>query len=92
MKSILMVTGKDSHFKNILAVWNIKGFYEGSKGELLAKSVVGFDIQCAKFSPYEDKRILTCGKDSIRFYRLRNGQLRGQSIKLGEHKVFRPGM
>ena len=87
-----MATGKNNHSKYVIALWDIKGFNEGGKAELLAKSIVGFDIQCAKFSPYEDKRILTCGRDNIRYYRVRNGQLRGQSIKLGEHKVFSPGM
>ena len=37
----------------------------------MAKYISDYNIKAIKFSPYEEGRLMTCGKDSIRMFRLK---------------------
>ena len=39
--------------------------------QVLAKYISDYNIKAIKFSPYEEGRLMTCGKDSIRMFRLK---------------------
>lgn len=41
------------------------------------------NIKAIKFSAYEEDHLVTAGRDNVRFYRLKNGQLRGVTARLG---------
>ena len=47
------------------------------------KHVTDYNIRCIRFSAYEEDQLVSCGRDSVRFYRLKAGQLRGVSVRLG---------
>lgn len=46
-------------------------------------------MRACKFSAYEEDNFVTCGKDSIRMYRLKGGRVHGMSVGLanGNDKV-----
>lgn len=50
--------------------------------EVLTRHVTEHNIRCAKFSAFEEDRLVTAGRDNIRMYRLRHEQLRGLSVRL----------
>ena len=41
------------------------------QAQVLARYVSDYNIKAIKFSPYEEGRLITCGKDSIRMFRLK---------------------
>ena len=61
--------------------------FKGQKSSLTVKHVTNYNVVAIKFSPFESGKLLTCGRDSIRFYRLKDGQLRGCSIQFGDLKA-----
>ncbi len=41
------------------------------QAEVLARYISDYNIKAIKFSPYEEGRLMTCGKDSVRMFRLK---------------------
>lgn len=41
------------------------------QAQVLARYISDYNIKAIKFSPYEEGRLMTCGKDSIRMFRLK---------------------
>lgn len=82
----LMAVGFDGHGKQLIVVWDISSLRNGQRAEVVVKHSTDYHVRRAKFSPFEEDRLMTCGRDSIRIYRLKNGQLRGCSVNLGEHR------
>ena len=41
------------------------------QAQILARYISDYNIKAVKFSPYEEGRLMTCGKDSIRMFRLK---------------------
>ena len=41
------------------------------QAQVLAKHISDYNIKAIKFSPYEEGRLMTCGKDSVRMFRLK---------------------
>ena len=83
----LLAVGFDGHGKQLIVVWDISGLRSGHRAEVVVKHATDYHVRRAKFSPFEEDRLMTCGRDSIRIYRLKNGQLRGCSVNLGEHRT-----
>lgn len=49
----------------LVICWNIL------QAQVLAKYISDYNIKAIKFSPYEEGRLMTCGKDSVRMFRLK---------------------
>ena len=41
------------------------------QAQVVAKHISDYNIKAIKFSPYEEGRLMTCGKDSVRMFRLK---------------------
>ena len=41
------------------------------QAQVVAKHISDYNIKAVKFSPYEEGRLMTCGKDSVRMFRLK---------------------
>ena len=41
--------------------------------QVVARHVTEYNVKAIKFSPYEEGRLMTCGKNSIRMFRLKVG-------------------
>lgn len=46
-----------------------------------------YQIVRLQICPADDTRLVTCGKDNIRFWRVRSGQLRSCPVALSDHKI-----
>ena len=79
--------GLDAKGRQVIALWDISDVLRGQKARLVTKQISNYNIVCLKFSPFEEGKLISCGRDSIRFYRLKDNQLRGCSIQLGEVKA-----
>jgi hypothetical protein len=51
--------------------------------EVVTRHVTEYNIKAAKFSAYEEDHLVTCGRDNVRMYRLKNGALRGVTVRTG---------
>ncbi|XP_041829959.1 WD repeat-containing protein 90 isoform X2 [Melanotaenia boesemani] len=82
---ILCGVGKDSHNKTMVVVWNTRGVSEGGKVTILAKAHTDVDINTMKVAFFDDTRMVSCGRDNVRLWRVRNGTLRSCPVNLGEY-------
>lgn len=57
----------------------------------LHRYTTAYNIRVAKFSAFEDDHLMTAGRDSIRCYRLRRGELKGMSIHMQARSWGRGG-
>ncbi|GLI66011.1 hypothetical protein VaNZ11_009714 [Volvox africanus] len=75
--------GLDAHARQTIALWNISEMRNPHrKIELVTRHATDYNIKVLRFSAYQEDHLLTAGRDSIRIYRLKAGQLRGTSLRL----------
>ncbi|GLC33983.1 hypothetical protein PLESTB_000825300 [Pleodorina starrii] len=75
--------GLDAHARQTIALWNISEMRNPHrKIELVTRHATEYNIKVLRFSAYQEDHLLTAGRDSIRIYRLKAGQLRGTSVRL----------
>uniref|UniRef100_A0A7N5ZRL7 WD repeat-containing protein 90 n=1 Tax=Anabas testudineus TaxID=64144 RepID=A0A7N5ZRL7_ANATE len=85
--SILCGVGKDSHNKTMVVVWNTLNVGKGGEVTILAKAHTDVDIHTMKVAFFDDTRMVSCGRDNIRLWRVRNGTLRSCPVNLVNKKV-----
>ncbi|GAX72875.1 hypothetical protein CEUSTIGMA_g330.t1 [Chlamydomonas eustigma] len=78
----LVAVGVDGHNRQLVVIWNIWPLRDGKKAEVVVRQTTDYNIRCIRFSTYEEDQLVACGRDSVRFYRLKAGQLRGVSVRL----------
>lgn len=89
----LAVVGKESeekkyekeviYPKEMIIVWDISRIHTGQKAEILAKQVSQFNIIQLKFSPIDNYKLISCGYQNIRFWRIRETRnIRGSCVEL----------
>ncbi|GMH37358.1 hypothetical protein BSKO_05231 [Bryopsis sp. KO-2023] len=80
----LVAVGLDAQHRQSIITWNIKDIRKGEGDALMEiQQTSDFNIKHIKWSAFDDDKLLSCGRDSIRIYRVKENQLRGMSIKLG---------
>ncbi|XP_066496904.1 WD repeat-containing protein 90 [Tiliqua scincoides] len=84
--SILCGTGKDGHGKTVVIVWNTVEVTHGGEVVMLAKAHTDVDIQTLKIAFFDDTRMVSCGRDNVRLWRVRSGALRSCPVNLGEYR------
>uniref|UniRef100_A0A7N8XKJ2 WD repeat domain 90 n=1 Tax=Mastacembelus armatus TaxID=205130 RepID=A0A7N8XKJ2_9TELE len=82
---ILCGVGKDRHNKTMVVVWNTLNVSKGGEVTVLAKAHTDVDVQTMKVAFFDDTRMVSCGRDNIRLWRVRNGTLRSCPVNLGEY-------
>jgi len=60
--------------KELICIWDISRIQRGEKPELIAKQTSDYGILCLKFSPIDVTRLALCGKENIRFWKIRDTQ------------------
>ncbi|XP_029431995.1 WD repeat-containing protein 90 isoform X2 [Rhinatrema bivittatum] len=83
--AILCGIGKDKHGKTMVVVWNTAQASQRGEVVMLAKAHTDVDIQAMKIAFFDDTRMVSCGRDNIRLWRVRSGVLRSCPVKLGEY-------
>ncbi|CAJ1080870.1 WD repeat-containing protein 90 isoform X1 [Xyrichtys novacula] len=82
---LLCGAGKDRHWKTMVVVWNTVNISKGGEVTILAKANTDVDIHTIKVAYFDETRMVSCGRDSIRLWRVRNGTLRSCPVNLGEY-------
>ena len=55
----------------------------GGNASLLARQLsADWDIDCVRWSPFEQLHLVSCGRENIRFWRVKDGHLPGCSVAL----------
>lgn len=55
------------------------------QGATIAKQLSDFPINAIEFSPYEENSLISCGRENIRFWRIKKGHLPGRPVLLNEY-------
>ncbi|XP_039770960.1 WD repeat-containing protein 90 isoform X2 [Ornithorhynchus anatinus] len=83
---ILCGVGKDCKTgKTMVVVWNTAQARLGGDVVVLAKAHTDADIQVMKIAFFDDTRMVSCGRDNVRLWRMRGGVLRSCPVALGEY-------
>ncbi|CAM9653813.1 unnamed protein product, partial [Lampetra fluviatilis] len=80
---VLSGVGRDSHGKTMVVVWDTSGVTHRRDVLILAKAHTGVDVQTMVISPFDESRLVSCGRDNVRVWRLQNGSLRSCAVDLG---------
>ncbi len=83
--ALLAMVGLDGYNRQIIVVVSIKDVQTRKKIEFVAKQISDFHIQCLKFAPCDPNRLVSCGKENIRFWRIKNEHLPGNPVVLSKH-------
>ncbi|RMX43573.1 hypothetical protein pdam_00010827, partial [Pocillopora damicornis] len=81
--NILCGVGKDNLGKQLIVVWDISHAIRGGEVSIIAKAHTDIDIQRMRIAEFDDSRLISCGNDNIRFWRIRHGSLRSCPVDLG---------
>ncbi|XP_048465623.1 WD repeat-containing protein 90 [Rhincodon typus] len=82
---VLCGVGKDSRGKSMVVVWDTAKVSRDGEVVVLAKAHTEVDIQVMKIAVFDDTRMVSCGRDNIRLWRVRSGALRSCPVNLGEY-------
>uniref|UniRef100_K3WKU4 WDR90/POC16 second beta-propeller domain-containing protein n=1 Tax=Globisporangium ultimum (strain ATCC 200006 / CBS 805.95 / DAOM BR144) TaxID=431595 RepID=K3WKU4_GLOUD len=58
---------------------------KGGKATIIAKQTCDFPVTSIAFSPYEVDHLVSCGKENVRFWRLKKNHLTGSPVILKEY-------
>ncbi|XP_053550193.1 WD repeat-containing protein 90 [Bombina bombina] len=86
--SVLCGVGKDGHGKTLVVVWNTSQANRGGEVTVLAKAHTDVDIQTMKIAFFDDTRMVSCGRDNVRLWRVRSGSLRSCPVNLGDYHTL----
>lgn len=82
---LLVIVGLDSYNRQNIVVFSIRDIEAKKKPEFVAKQISDFHIQSIKFAPCDSNRLVSCGKENIRFWRIKNQHLPGNPVILKQH-------
>eukprot|EP00062_Callorhinchus_milii_P017741 gi/632970473/ref/XP_007901672.1/ PREDICTED: WD repeat-containing protein 90 [Callorhinchus milii] len=83
--AVLCGVGKDGHGKTMVVVWNTAKVNPDGEVVVMAKAHTEVDIQMMKIASFDDTRMVSCGRDNIRLWRIRSGALRSCPVNLSEY-------
>ena len=82
----LCVIGTDKMGRDEIIIVEAYSKNDGTLGaRIVARQISEFNILTIKFSPTEPDRLVSCGKENIRFWRIKNQHLPGGAVVLHHH-------
>ena len=80
---LLCTVGLESYNKEMIILWDIS-YIDDIKVFLRQGS--HFNVKCIKFSPFEQNILVSCGKENIKFWRIKNDDhLGGKAVVLHQY-------
>ena len=92
--SMLATIGTDPQHRHQIVVWDIAQLVHEKavniatttkSSALVARQISEFPLQRIRFSPFEEFSLVSCGRENIRFWRIRKGHLPGRPVLLNEY-------
>uniref|UniRef100_A0A4X1SQL8 WD repeat-containing protein 90 n=1 Tax=Sus scrofa TaxID=9823 RepID=A0A4X1SQL8_PIG len=87
-RELLCGVGKDCRGRTVAVVWGTEQVGRGGEAAVLAKARTDVHVQACEFAFSEETRMASCGRGSVRLWRLRGGGLRSCPVNLGEHQAL----
>ena len=82
----LASVGKDERNRERIIIWDISRVHKHEEPVIIASQTSDYNITSLKFSPIDNFRLVSCGKENIRFWRIRQTQnIRGSAVVLNQH-------
>ncbi|KAB1251813.1 WD repeat-containing protein 90 [Camelus dromedarius] len=72
----------------MVVAWATDQVGRGGEAVILAKAHTDVDIQAFEVAFFDETRMASCGRGSVRLWRLRGGELRFCPVDLGEHHAL----
>ncbi|KAB0382023.1 hypothetical protein FD755_003940 [Muntiacus reevesi] len=85
---LLCGVGKDRHGRTMVLVWGVAQLGRSGEAVILAKAHSDADVQAFQVAFFDEARMASCGRGSVRLWRLRGGVLRSCAVDLGEHHAL----
>lgn len=84
---MLAAVGRDAQGRVLVVVWDVSSLLESGAVHIVAKQISDFGINRIQFSPFREDplHLISCGHESIRFWRIKTRHLPGSSLQLNEH-------
>lgn len=79
------MVGLDTYKRQAILIFDISQIENTRKPILIAKQLSDFNIMTIKFSPVNTEQLVSCGKENIRFWRVKNQHLPGSPVVLNHH-------
>ena len=83
--SLLCGTGNDSHGKSVICLWDVSSVTKNYDAPLIAKAHADVDIVALKLNYFTSTKMVSCGRENIRFWRLKQRSLRSCPVVLGDY-------
>lgn len=84
-KKNLAMVGLDQYKRQVILIFDISEIETTRKPILLGKQISDFNINTLKFSPVDTNKLVSCGRENIRFWRVKNQHLPGTPVILNHH-------
>jgi len=87
----ICLAGKDHQIRDVIIIYKFTELIKFQKVEIVARQLADFETYFVKFSSCVPNSIIACGKENIKFYKIKSGHLPGQSVLLNNTargKVF----
>jgi WD40 repeat protein len=82
---LLCSVGRDKLRRVQIIVWDVSKVHLGQQPGMVARQISDFDIRCIKFSPYEPRHLVSCGRENVRFWRISRGHLPARPAVLQQY-------
>lgn len=73
----MLVSGKDYQGRDCMLVFNFDHLIRLKKVDVVAKQLFDFDCFFAKFNNVLANSVLACGRENIKFFKMKNGHMPG---------------
>ena len=80
---LLCTAGREKLNKELIIIWDISSPFEKIVFNIVQAS--HFHINTIKFSPFDQGTILSCGRENIKFWRIKNDHLGGKAVVLNQY-------
>ena len=83
--SMIVTTGTDAQRRVQITIWDTQTLTtQGAPLSIVARQISEFPISKIRFSPFEDASLVACGRENIRFFRIRKKHLPACPVQLNE--------
>lgn len=78
----ICISGKDHQIRDVVLVYRFSDLVKYQKAEIVARQLSDFETYSVKFNQQVPNSIIACGKENIKFYKIKSGHLPGQAVML----------
>lgn len=73
----LLLAGKDYQVRDVIIVYKFQELIKFQRVEIVARQIADFELYNVKFNQCLNLSIIACGKENIKFYKIKNGHMPG---------------